>query len=99
MKLKAAGLAAIFLASTAWVCEGPTQPTKTKDQNGSTVSIDRNVPSQEGTDLTGGKSCRLTPADPTNIPIGYYVCENGVSFYEPCPVTGCPRVLPMPKKH
>src|SRR5204862_2968461 len=43
----------------------------------------------------GGKACVLTPADPTNIPVGYYVCPNGVSFYLECPATGCIRVAPQ----
>ena len=99
MKLKAAGLAAIFLASTAWVCEGPTQPSPTPDPKTS-VQVDlSDSGSGISENLQGGKACRLTPADPTLIPIGYYVCENGVTFYKACPDTGCPRVLPMPKKN
>ena len=49
-------------------------------------------------DISGGKACVLTPADPINIPVGHYVCPNGTSFYKDCPSTGCSRVAPYPKK-
>ncbi len=78
----------------ACVVEGPTAPTKKPQPDPEkTVSI------QSAETITGGKACVLSPADPVNIPVGHYVCPNGIEFDQACPVTGCPRVASQPKKH
>lgn len=77
------------------VTEGPKKP---QPQENSLSIMGPTVVADDAETIAGGKACVLSPADPINIPVGHYVCPNGIEFDQPCPSTGCSRVAPQPKR-
>ena len=82
--------------TVACVVEGPTKPSPVPKEP-TTAASGSTIHSEDDEAIQGGKACVLTPADPTLLPVGTYICPNGVVFTQACPATGCPRVAPQPK--
>lgn len=82
-------------------CSSPTAPTPTGSASAHADLVTAVNVGDPDTGSQGAKSCVLTPADPTTVPVCNYTCPNGTTFSivnTGYPETSCRLVNGYPKK-